>query len=240
MNYLIANWKSNITSAQDAQVLAAHVVSLATQESVTWCVCPSKEHLAQVASVLGGSRVFLGAQDIDLEVGTDELTSLGISYVIVGHSDRRWKLGETEDLVAAKLRAVLAAGMTPVLCVGERTSEEDRNAIIDAQLASALGDISQQERSACIVAYEPVWAISTSDNARPDTPENASAVGGHIQEMWGPKAVLYGGSVSGETMEGFWRARSIDGVLVGKASTVSDSLDRLHSIVSIVFPHANN
>lgn len=240
MNYLIANWKSNIATAQDAQVLATHVVSLASQESVTWCICPAKEYVAHVAQVLGGSRVLLGAQDIDLEIGPDELISLGVSYVIVGHSDRRWKLGESEEVVARKLHTVLASGMTPVLCVGERTSEEDRTTTVDKQLASALGDLSQQERSACIVAYEPVWAISTSDNARPDTPESASTVAHHIQETWGPKAVLYGGSVNSETMSGFWNAPCIDGVLVGKASTMPASLDQLSGIVSTKFFHANN
>ncbi len=240
MNYVIANWKSNITTAQDAQLLATHIVSLATHESVAWCICPATEHIAQVASVLAGSRVLLGAQDIDMEVGVDQLTSLGVSYVIVGHSDRRWKLGESEEVVARKLRAVLASGMTPVLCVGERTSDEDRDAVVDAQLASAVGDLSQQERSACLVAYEPVWAISTSDNARPDTPERASAVARHIQEVWGPKAVLYGGSVSPETMGGFWSAPAIEGVLVGKASTIPASLERFLGIISTSSPHANN
>lgn len=241
MNYLIANWKSTIASAQDAQMLATHVASLATHESVAWCICPATEHIAQIASVLAGSRVLLGAQDIiDSEGGADELTSLGVSYVIVGHSDRRWKLGEPEDVIARKLRAVFASGMTPVLCVGERTVEDDRTTVIDAQLASALGNLSQQERSACIVAYEPVWAISTSDNARPDTPENASAVAHYLQEVWGPKAVLYGGSVNADTMSGFWSAPSIDGVLVGKASTTTASLDQLHGIVSAPSTHAYN
>jgi triosephosphate isomerase len=117
--------------------------------------------------------------------------------------------------------------MTPVLCVGERVEGEDRNDIVDTQLASAISGLSQQERSACIVAYEPVWAISTSDSARPDTPANASSVAEHIRQIWGPRAVLYGGSVNGQTVGGFWSASSIDGVLVGKASTTVESLNEL-------------
>jgi triosephosphate isomerase len=184
MNYLIANWKQNIARAQDAQVVAMEAVKLATHESIAWCLCPAMEHMADVSAVLMGSRVALGSQDIDLEVGADALVSLGVSYVIVGHSDRRWKLSESEEVVARKLREVLAAGMTPVLCVGERVEGEDRNDIVDTQLASAIGGLSQQERSACIVAYEPVWAISTSDSARPDTPASASSVAEHRVEHY--------------------------------------------------------
>lgn len=153
-------------------------------------------------------------------VGPEELKSIGARFVIVGHSERREKFGETDAIVAKKLKAVLAEGLTAILCVGEplRVRQKGLPAaqrFVAQQLKKDLKGIPASSR--LVIAYEPVWAISTSGSGKKDTPENAASMIRSIKKTRRGR-VLYGGSVSAKNAADFLGYREIDGLLVGRAS----------------------
>ena len=163
------------------------------------------------------------------EVSAPMLASLGVHRVIVGHSERRALFGETDPVVAKKLRAVLGAGLSPVLCVGETLPERDagrHEQVVRSQTRAALEGLTPQEAARVVIAYEPVWAIGTG---RVATPEQASAMHACIREVLRELfpglrlLVLYGGSVKPDNIEGLARTPGIDGSLVGGASLSVDS-----------------
>lgn len=201
--------------------------------------CPPFVFLEEVGKILGTSHLAhqaeLGAQDIFWEdSGTDTgeisgpmLNKLGVRYVIVGHSERRWKLGESDEVVNKKLKAVLRNEMVPIVCVGERIRDDNFKEFLKEQVAATFAGLSADEIGKCMIAYEPIWAISSNPGARPDTPESALQSIHIIREVltgnWKletgnlPK-ILYGGSVTSKNMADFVSQKEIDGVLVGGAS----------------------
>ena len=198
---------------------------------VSVILCPPFVWLPYVADFRGGAHNFsVGAQDVSAkaqgaytgEVSPAMLSSLGASHVIIGHSERR-AMGEANDLIAQKLRAALDAGLTAILCVGERTREGDWHTFLQEQITSALAVLAPEDVPKLLVAYEPVWAIGGSV---PDTPEDALTVAILVRklarERFGERGralpVLYGGSVEAKTVEPFARQEGLDGVLVGHAS----------------------
>lgn len=186
-----------------------------------------------------GASFHLGAQDLFWEaqgaftgeVSSAMLISLGVSHVIVGHSERR-SLGETNEIVAKKLRAALDAGFTPILCVGEVTREGDWDAFIKEEVESAFAAMQPKEITKLLIAYEPVWAIGAD---KPDTPDNALTAALLIRKIarqhFGEKGtrlpILYGGSVSAQTVGAFALQEGIDGVLVGRASLDPSSFSEI-------------
>ncbi len=234
------NWKMHLRRA-DALALAQNVSGSAPTDQVDTVVFPPFVYLDAVASALRdtGSSLALGAQDVyheadgafTGEVSLAMLQDLGVTACLVGHSERRHVIGEPEDLVRRKTHAVLAAGLTCVLCVGETLEQREAgrtNDVNERQLRSALQGVELPSADHLVIAYEPVWAIGTGRNA---TPEDAQAAHVHVRSILAsifdpPTAsrirVQYGGSVKPSNADALFAQPDIDGGLIGGASLKPD------------------
>lgn len=237
ISIVAGNWKMN-TSFQMAKELVSEMKPLVdTVEGVQAVVCPPFVYLASVAELLSGSTISLGAQNMhheDQGAYTGEISAAMLAelceFVILGHSERREHFGETDELVNKKVRSALGAGLRPILCVGERLDDRERDqaeAVVERQLRSGLDGI--EAAGDLIAAYEPVWAIGTGRAATPDVAQAMmSHMRGILTSLYGGEAasgvsLLYGGSVNPENASDFMREPDIDGALVGGASLDADS-----------------
>jgi len=233
---VIGNWKMNgafkaneallqaISSGRDDTALAA----------VDIAVCPPFVYLAQVHSLLAGSKVELGAQNVCAdtagaftgEVSAGMLREFACRWVIVGHSERRSLYGEADAEVSRKVERVLSEGMTPVVCVGETLEEREAGQALQRvceQLDAAIKMLSNQQAAEIVVAYEPVWAIGTGLTA---SPEQAQEVHRKLREQLRERSlelgekvrILYGGSVNSANADALFAQPDIDGGLIGGAS----------------------
>jgi len=234
-DFLVAgNWKMNGSSAANAELVAGIVAGVPAGSGFSLLVCPPFPYLASVVAQAEGSAVKVGAQNVSEhekgaftgEVAPGMLSDLGCDYVIVGHSERRAMYGETSAQVAAKFQAAQAAGITPILCVGETLEEREAGtteSVIDEQLDAVLNTAGVAAFATAVIAYEPVWAIGTGMTA---TPEQAQDVHAHIRaglaeqsaEIAAAVQILYGGSMKGENAAGLLSQPDIDGGLIGGAS----------------------
>ncbi|MEK7715395.1 MAG: triose-phosphate isomerase [candidate division NC10 bacterium] len=232
---VIGNWKMHGTLAE-ARALAGGIrEGLKRPRGVQVVVCPPFTALAAVAEVLAGSLIQLGAQTCHHEpagahtgeIAPPMLVELGCRWVLLGHSERRKEVGESDAVINVKLRAALAHGLMPVLCVGE-TAEERRQGLtfttVEGQLRAGLAGVAAEPVRKLALAYEPVWAIGTGVNA---TPGQAGEVHGYLRGLLSELAskevaqavrILYGGSVKAENVDGLVAEPEIDGALVGGAS----------------------
>jgi triosephosphate isomerase len=219
------NWKMHGSRASIAALLDA----LLRENPGSGCaVCAPFPYLAQVAERLRGSAIAWGAQNVSEhaqgaytgEVSAAMLAEFGCRYVIVGHSERRQLYRETDAQVAEKFAAVKAAGMTPILCVGETLEEREAGRTEDV-VARQLGAVKFES---AVLAYEPVWAIGTGKNA---TPEQAQAVHAFLRRgVSSDTPILYGGSVKPQNAAAIFAMPDVDGGLIGGASLVAkDFLD---------------
>jgi len=231
---VIGNWKMNGSLEANRHLLQELLPPLAALTGVGVAVCPPFPYLAQAGTLLEGSAVVLGAQNLHTEekgaftgeVSAAMLKELGCRYVLVGHSERRSLFGESDELVAEKFAVALAAGLLPVLCVGETLAQRrdgSTEAVIAAQVQAALQRVGIAGVAAGVIAYEPVWAIGTGETA---TPEQAQAVHRQIRrQLAGADAtlaattpILYGGSVKADNAAALFAQPDIDGGLIGGAS----------------------
>jgi triosephosphate isomerase len=227
---VVGNWKMFGDRSMVADLLGALVEAAPTLAGIDIGVCPPYPYLAQAADLLDGSMVRLGGQNLAVEASgafTGEvsgamLRDVGCHYVIVGHSERRTLFGEGNELVAHKYRAAVAAGLTPILCVGEQLAEReagDTEAVIAAQIDAVLALCGTAALAGAVIAYEPVWAIGTG---RVATPEQAQAVHhfirGRVARDAATPTILYGGSVKPDNAAGLFAQADVDGGLVGGAS----------------------
>ena len=238
-DFLIAgNWKMNGSTAANAELTYGILAGMPLSDSVKLLVCPPFPYLSALAQKLEGSKLALGAQNVSQhqagaftgEVSAAMLKDAACEYVIVGHSERRAMMGDSSEIVAAKFLAALAAGLKPILCVGETLEERESDrteAVIDEQLFAVLDLAGVESFSNAVLAYEPVWAIGTGRTA---TPEQAQDVHGHIRAAISSRSeqiaadiqILYGGSVKGENAAGLFTMPDIDGGLIGGASLKAD------------------
>lgn len=234
---IVGNWKMN-TTREEAVRLATAVAS-ESSPGVHLAVCPPFPWLVPVAAALVGSEVGLGAQNCWTEPSgafTGEVSSVMLAeicrYVIIGHSERRRVIGESDDLVAKKLDAALAAGLEPILCVGEDLETRQAGkavAFVRAQLEHALKHIAKDGIRTCTFAYEPIWAIGTGVAAEPsDAEEMAAEIRSIIDSVAGADSadaarILYGGSVTPANAAVILTQANVDGALVGGASLKADS-----------------
>ena len=232
---VIGNWKMH--GLQDeARALATSVRDgLKRRMTTTVVLCPPFTALPVVRDALAGSAIVLGAQNCHAEpsgahtgeIALPMLAELGCGYVLVGHSERRKDMGETDEQVNRKVLAVLAASLIPVLCVGE-TADERRQGLtfttVEGQLRAGLTGLVTDAVAKVVLAYEPVWAIGTGVNA---TPAQAAEVHGYLRGLVSELSsketahavpILYGGSVKGDNAESLLAEPEIDGALVGGAS----------------------
>ena len=228
----------NGSSAANAELVAGIIDGVPAGDGFTLLVCPPFPYLAAVASQAEGSAVKVGAQNVSEhekgaytgEVSPGMLRDAGCEYVIVGHSERRSLYGETSAQVAAKFVAAQAAGLTPILCVGETLEEREAGttaAVVDEQLDAVFDAAGIEAFGSAVIAYEPVWAIGTGMTA---TPEQAQDVHKHIRGRLAAQnasiaagvQILYGGSMKGENAAGLLGQPDIDGGLIGGASLKAD------------------
>jgi len=232
---VVANWKMNGTLAEARPLASAVKEGLKRTRGVEVVLCPPFTALAAVAEVLAGSSIALGAQNCHWEANgafTGEvspvmLAEVGCRLVILGHSEPRQHLGETDAMINRKVHAVLAHGLTPLLCVGEKAEERRQGLtfhVVEGQLRGGLAGCSPEAIGRCILAYEPVWAIGTGVNA---TPGQAAEVHGYLRGLLSELAskevaqavrILYGGSVKPDKVAALVQDPEIDGTLVGGAS----------------------
>jgi len=232
------NWKMHGSLAANQRLLEAVRAECADLADATCVVCVPFPYLAQAASVLGGTSVAWGGQNVSEhdsgaytgEVSAAMLRDLGCRYVIVGHSERRSFHGERDPHVAAKFQAAQRAGLIPILCVGQTLDERNQGAteaVVGRQLDAVLDAAGVQAFAEAVVAYEPVWAIGTGHNA---TPAQAQAVHEFLRARVAKRdaglaeklRVLYGGSVKASNAAELFAMPDVDGGLVGGASLVAE------------------
>lgn len=228
------NWKMNGDEAANAALIDAIVTGIPEGGRVDLLVCPPFPYLSSVAGQLAGSRLMLGAQTVSEhaggaftgEVSAAMLMELGCCYVIVGHSERRVLFAETSKTVAKKFAAALAAGLTPILCVGETLDDREAGrteTVIDEQLQAVLARSGAEGIQRAVIAYEPVWAIGTGKTATPDQAEDVHRyirrrIAVHDAGVAAGVQILYGGSVKGDNAQALFRMPDIDGGLIGGAA----------------------
>ena len=231
----IGNWKMYGTLAEARPLATGVRDGLRRVKNVEAVLCPPFTALSVVAEIVAGGSVELGAQDCHPEssgahtgeIAPPMLVELGCRFVILGHSERRREMGETDELINRKLRSVLSHGLTPILCVGE-TAEERRQGLtfttVEGQLRAGLAEVASEAIGSVVLAYEPVWAIGTGANA---TPAQAGEVHGYLRGLLSELAskdtasairIVYGGSVKPENADALAAEAEIDGALVGGAS----------------------
>lgn len=228
------NWKLHGSSELNAGLVAGIRAGMEALKSAEVMVCPPFVYLSEVNGLLEGSRIMLGSQDVAAEesgaytgeVSAAMLRENGCTHAIVGHSERRTLFGETDERVAAKYGAAQAAGLVPVLCIGETREERESGVTMDViarQINMVLDTAGAASFAAAIVAYEPVWAIGTGLTA---SPEQAQEVHAHIRRIMAAAdgkiaaelQILYGGSVKGANAAELFAMEDIDGGLIGGAS----------------------
>jgi len=228
---IAGNWKMNGSLAANEAIVRALLAGLADADC-TVAVCVPAPYLAQVQALSAGSALALGAQDVSAheqgaftgEVSAAMLKEFGVRFAIVGHSERRQFHGESDALVADKVRAALAHGVTPIVCVGETLAERDTGRteeVVKRQLAAVI-HTNGHCISEIVVAYEPVWAIGTGKTATPEQAQQVHAVlraqlkaaSTHPERV----AILYGGSMNAANAASLLAQPDIDGGLIGGAS----------------------
>ncbi len=224
----------NGSRAANAALVADIVAAGVAGDDVELLVCPPFPYLGEVAAAIGNAPVALGAQTLSEhppgavtgEVAAAMLADIGVRYVIVGHSERRELFAESDAQVAAKFAAALAAGLTPVLCVGETLEEREAGqteAVVARQLDAVLKLSGGEAFARAVVAYEPVWAIGTGKTATPDMAEEVHAMlrrrlRDASEVAAGDCRILYGGSMKPDNAAGLLSQANIDGGLIGGAS----------------------
>ncbi|MCB2231270.1 triose-phosphate isomerase [bacterium] len=232
------NWKLNGTIPQTEKLIGALLAGKSKNERVTVLVCPPYTSLETASRLLKGSHISLGAQDMSEhdggaytgEISAEMLLTVGATFVILGHSERRQFHAESDDLVNRKAKIALAAGLTPIICVGETLDQREAGKtekVVGTQVSGCLAGFSTDDLKKIVIAYEPVWAIGTGKTA---TPEQAQLVHAFIRTMvrdMDSKAgdmlpILYGGSVKPGNAQELMAQPDIDGSLVGGASLKAD------------------
>ncbi len=234
---IAGNWKMHKTLAE-ARALAQEIrQGLSPSASVEVAVAPPYTALAAVGTEIAGSKVLLAAQDTFWEeqgaytgaISPVMLRDVGCHYVIIGHSERRQYFGETDETVNRKVKAVLAAGLFPIVCVGETLDEREQGRtfnVVETQIRQGLAGLAPGDGERLVIAYEPVWAIGTGKTATPDQAQEVHRlIRGLLPEVAGTVAIriLYGGSVTPDNAAELMAEPDINGALVGGASLKAPS-----------------
>lgn len=252
---LAANWKMNPVTAADAAELVRGVMNAAEAHAdhVELALFPPYPWLLGVAEILDGTCVELGAQDCNPQKSgalTGEVSAQMLAgwcqWVIVGHSERREHFGETDALVARKAAAALEAGLEVIVCVGELTDHYEAGlteTVVSQQVQGSLAGCAADDSSRLVIAYEPVWAIGSGQNADPEHAyKTMRMIRNIVGEMIGAGAarrvrVLYGGSVNAGNVETYVELPLCDGCLVGGASLKADVFSTMIEVTAAVYGH---
>jgi triosephosphate isomerase len=241
---IAGNWKMYKTQAETRAFFAAVKPLVAGVSDCDMVIAPPFTDIAAAVESAKGSRIAISAQNVYWEkegaftgeISTGMLVEAGCKYVIMGHSERRQFFGDTNETVLKKAKAALAAGLTPIVCIGEMLADREAGnteKVIEAQFQGSLGALTAEEFSRILIAYEPVWAIGTGRTA---TPEIAGAVHKFVRQCAAGKfsaqlasalRILYGGSVKPDNIKGLMAQEELDGALVGGASLDAKSFASL-------------
>ncbi|MBU4271102.1 MAG: triose-phosphate isomerase [Planctomycetes bacterium] len=233
--FVAGNWKMNLDRASAVALAEGVAKGADSLVGVDLAVCPPSCYLEAVGRAIAGSKIALGAQNMyhqpdgafTGELSAAMLRDLGCTYVILGHSERRHILGETDEEVNKKVHAALAAGLTPIICVGELLAQRKAGqtmTVIRRQINGSLAGLSPRQMTGIVIAYEPVWAIGTGEVATPQQAEEVhSALRKIVEDRYndsiaGSVRIQYGGSVKPENAAELLGRPDIDGALVGGAS----------------------
>lgn len=234
------NWKMN-KNLEEGQALASEVKHMAEDElsgDVQLIMCTPFIHLSTLKGLLKGSAIGLGAQNCSEhesgaytgEISVDMLKSVGVEYVILGHSERREYFNESNELLAKKLDTTLKSQLTPIFCCGEPLEireKEEQNKYVQQQIEESLFHLSAEEVSKVVIAYEPIWAIGTGKTASAEQAQEMHAVirkqleGKYGKEVADSISILYGGSVKPANAKEIFAGEDVDGGLIGGASLKS-------------------
>ena len=238
--FIAGNWKMNKTADEATALIDAIKAKVGSQDKVDVAVCPPFTALDAASKALAGSTIKLGAQNMHFEahgaftgeVAADMLKEFSCTYVILGHSERREYFKECNCLINKKVKAVLANGMKPILCVGEKLEEREAGKTLDIvseQTVKGLEGISKEDAKNVVVAYEPVWAIGTGKTATPAMAQEVhAAIRKVLADAFGADVadsiqILYGGSMKPENADALLAEKDIDGGLIGGAALKADS-----------------
>jgi triosephosphate isomerase (TIM) len=250
--FVAANWKMFSNMATARKLATAVVQGLGGDDRVTVAVCPPFPYLAEVGNAIYGSPLALGAQNcysekegpFTGEVSPAMLTDVGCRYVILGHSERRHKLGERDDFINRKIHAALSAGLQVIFCVGETLADRVQGfteAVLATQFDAGLAGLGANHLTKITLAYEPVWAIGTGQHATPDQAREVHAfLRRRVGERFGAAAadaliIQYGGSVKPDNARLLFHQPDVDGGLIGGASL---NPDHFLAIVRAALPGA--
>lgn len=240
---IMGNWKMHFTVEETEKFLNELIPKVRNSE-VDIVVCPPFTSLALAYNILKGSNIKLGAQNVHFEekgaftgeISPNMLKSIGVSHVIVGHSERRMYFGETDEIVNKKIHACLKYEFIPVLCVGESLEEKEDGCmerVLTNQIEKAFLNVSEKKANEIVIAYEPIWAIGTGKTATSiDADNTISFIRKVISRIYNEDiseniAILYGGSVKPNTIREQMSMKNIDGALVGGASIVVEDFEMI-------------
>jgi triosephosphate isomerase len=249
--FVAGNWKMFTNSASARELAAAVARGVGASSPVRVAVCPPFPYLAMVAETLRGSAVALGAQNcypekegaFTGEVSPAMLLDVGCRWVILGHSERRHVLGESDAFINRKIKAALATGLDVIFCVGETLQERESKQterVLQTQLTGGLDGLDAKALAHLVIAYEPVWAIGTGHNATPDQAQEAHVflrqqIAARFDEETARALVIqYGGSAKPENVASLFGQPDVDGALVGGASLKPELLLAIIRIASSI------
>lgn len=234
---IAGNWKMNKTATEAVELAKPVIDALANQSDIDVLMCPPFTSIAAVSALIGNSTVRVGAQNMSDkakgaftgEVSASMLRDLQVSYVILGHSERRSYYGETDAFINRKLLAALENNLKPILCVGETLDEREAGkveSVIETQLVGGLKDVPADKAESIVIAYEPVWAIGTGKTATPEQAQEVHAfIRAQLISLLGTVGssirILYGGSMKPSNADELLAKPDIDGGLIGGAALVA-------------------
>ena len=230
------NWKMNTTPVEGEKLVSEILGSVSeVNGDVELIVCPPYTHLAGILAKVKGSRIMVGAQNCAWElsgaftgeISISTLKEMGVTHVIIGHSERREYFHESDDMMLMKVRLTLSYGLTPIFCIGEKLEEREKGIqfeVVAKQMDAVIYQLSEEALKKVVIAYEPVWAIGTGKTA---TPEQAQKMHAFIRDSISMQfdvqvantiPILYGGSVKGANAKEIFTMPDVDGGLIGGAS----------------------
>jgi len=240
---IAGNWKMNMTAAQAEELITA-LKPLVADAACDVVVCPPYTALSAASKCLAGSNIKLGAQNIHWaekgaftgEISADMLKAFGVEYAIIGHSERRQYFGETDEGVNNRAKAAIAAGITPIICVGESLEQREAgetDEFVAGQTVNALKDIPAADAEKLVIAYEPIWAIGTGKTATSEQANETIGVirkaiaGVYGQETADKVRIQYGGSMNPKNASELMAMPEIDGGLIGGASLKAEDFSKV-------------
>ena len=240
---IAGNWKMNKTP-EEAKELVTALVPLVKDAKCDVVICPPFVDLCAVKPIIAGTNIHLGVQNIHWaekgaftgEISADMLKAHGVEYAIVGHSERRQYFGETDATVNQRAKAAIAAGITPIICVGESLEQRESgvtNAVVSGQTKAALDGIEAKDVETLVIAYEPIWAIGTVKTAtKEDANATIAVIRGAIAEVYGKDVaekvrIQYGGSMNPKNASELMSMPEIDGGLIGGASLKAEDFSKV-------------